>query len=131
VATTTTARPSTPSALPDGEGDTSAGETEGSDITVVRPRVVELYSIELWREGVRQTVVPITKPEITIGRGSKSVEVDLPLKGDPEISRVHCTLTLGRSRALLADSERAAIPRSSPAAKSPANNAPSSSLMRR
>jgi len=94
VATTATAAPSTPSAPSDGEGDTSAGETEGSDITVVRPRVVELYSVELWREGVRQTVVPITKPEITIGRGSKSVEVDLPLKGDPEISRVHCTLTL-------------------------------------
>src|SRR6185503_4532017 len=70
------------------------GESEGGDITVVRPRVVELYSIELWREGVRQSVVPITKPEITIGRGSKSVSVDLPLKGDPEISRVHATLTL-------------------------------------
>ena len=74
--------------------DTAAGESEGADITVVRPRVVELYSIELWREGVRQTVVAITKPEITIGRGSKSVTVDLPLKGDPEISRVHATLTL-------------------------------------
>jgi FHA domain-containing protein len=67
---------------------------EGGDITVVRPRVVELYSIELWREGVRQTVVTITKAEITIGRGSKSVTVDLPLRGDPEISRVHATLTL-------------------------------------
>jgi len=72
----------------------STADVEGADITVVRPRVVELYSIELWREGVRQTVVPITKPEITIGRGSKSVTVDLPLKGDPEISRVHATLTL-------------------------------------
>ncbi|MGZ5484266.1 MAG: FHA domain-containing protein [Pyrinomonadaceae bacterium] len=70
------------------------GESEGGEVTVVRPRVVELYSIELWREGVRQSVVPITKPEITIGRGSKSVSVDLPLKGDPEISRVHATLTL-------------------------------------
>ena len=69
------------------------GESEGGEVTVVRPRVVELYSIELWREGVRQSVVPITKPEITIGRGSKSVTVDLPLKGDPEISRVHATLT--------------------------------------
>jgi FHA domain/Protein of unknown function (DUF3662) len=67
-------------------------ETEG-DITVVRPRVIELYSVELWREGVRQAVVPITKAEITIGRGSRSVSVDLPLKGDPEISRVHATLT--------------------------------------
>lgn len=76
------------------EGDTATpGETDGGDITVVRPRVVDLYSIELWREGVRQSVVKITKPEITIGRGSRSVAVDLPLKGDPEISRVHATLT--------------------------------------
>src|SRR5574341_664832 len=81
---------------PTAVGPTAGGEaeSEGSDITVVRPRVVELYSIELWREGVRQQVVPVTKPEITIGRGSKSVTVDLALKGDPEISRVHATLTL-------------------------------------
>jgi hypothetical protein len=77
-----------------GDIDTaSPGEPEGGEITVVRPRVVQLYSMELWREGVRQSVVPITKAEITIGRGSKSVAVDLPLKGDPEISRVHATLT--------------------------------------
>src|SRR4029077_14872322 len=73
--------------------DTGAGSTEG-EITVVSPRVVELYSVELWREGVRQAVVKITKPEITIGRGSRSVAVDLPLKGDAEISRVHVTLML-------------------------------------
>jgi hypothetical protein len=71
--------------------DTGTGNIE-SEVTVVRPRVVELYSIELWREGVRQSVAPITKAEITIGRGSKSISVDLPLKGDPEISRVHATL---------------------------------------
>jgi hypothetical protein len=76
-----------------GEGDTaSSSEPDGGDVTVVRPRVVDLYAIELWREGVRQSVVKITKPEITIGRGSRSVAVDLPLKGDPEISRVHATL---------------------------------------
>jgi hypothetical protein len=75
------------------EVDTSGlGESDAGDVTVVRPRVVDLYSVELWREGIRQSVVPITKPEITIGRGSKSVAVDLPLKGDPEISRVHATL---------------------------------------
>ena len=68
-------------------------ESDAGDVTVVRPRVVDLYSIELWREGVRQSVVKITKAEITIGRGSRSVAVDLPLKGDPEISRVHATLT--------------------------------------
>jgi hypothetical protein len=71
--------------------DTGVGTTEG-EVTVVRPRVVELFSVELWREGVRQSVVPITKPEISIGRGSRSVSVDLPLKGDPEISRVHAML---------------------------------------
>ena len=79
----------------EGEADTAAPvEGEGAEITVVRPRVVELYSVELWREGVRQSVVKITKPEITIGRGSRSVAVDLPLKGDAEISRVHVTLML-------------------------------------
>ena len=48
--------------------------------------------MEIWRGGVRQTVVPVTKAEITIGRGSKSVSVDLPIKGDPEVSRVHAIL---------------------------------------
>jgi hypothetical protein len=90
--------PLPPSAIVTGESEvTSVSASEGAsesegDITVVRPRVIELYSMELWREGVRQAVVPITKPEITIGRGSRSVAVDLPLKGDPEISRVHATL---------------------------------------
>src|SRR5437870_9626951 len=91
-ATTMTGTSIAPAAA-ESEAESSAeAESEGSDITVVRPRVVELYSIELWREGVRQSVVSITMPEITIGRGSKSVAVDLPLKGDPEISRVHATL---------------------------------------
>ena len=90
-ASTTTGVPA-----PATESDTdtaSAGETEAADITIVRPRVVDLYTIELWREGIRQAVVKITNPEITIGRGSRTVAVDLPLKGDPEISRVHATLT--------------------------------------
>ena len=69
-----------------------AGATTEGEVTVVRPRVVDLYSIEIWREGMRQSVMKITKPEITIGRGSRTVAVDLPLKGDPEISRVHATL---------------------------------------
>lgn len=93
-------RPATPApasapAEPEGEF-TTAGfpESAGDDSTVVRPRVVELFSVELWREGIRQAVVPITKPEISIGRGSRTVAVDLRLKGDPEISRVHAMLTL-------------------------------------
>src|ERR1044071_7516808 len=64
VAGTTTEAPPASSEV---EPTTVGADTESADITVVRPRVVELYSIELWREGVRQSVVPITKPEITIG----------------------------------------------------------------
>jgi FHA domain-containing protein len=74
--------------------NTDDGEPgEASEQTVVRPRIQELYSIEVWKDGVRDAVVPISKPEITIGRGSRSITVDLPLKGDPEISRVHAVLT--------------------------------------
>jgi hypothetical protein len=94
--TTVTARPSEPSAgvdtQPAEDGSAGAAESTESEQTVVRPRPTEIYAIEVWRDGVRQTVIPITKPEITIGRGSRSVVVDLPLKGDPEVSRIHATL---------------------------------------
>ncbi|HUQ33716.1 MAG TPA: FHA domain-containing protein [Pyrinomonadaceae bacterium] len=78
--------------------DTAGGQTDGAqtteeDSTVVRPRVTILFNVEVWKGGVRQNVVPISKPEITIGRGSRSVTVDLPLKGDPEVSRIHAVLT--------------------------------------
>ena len=69
------------------------GELE-SDVTRVTARPAVLYSVEIWRNGQRQTVEPVTKQEITIGRGSKSVTVDLPIKGDPEVSRSHATLEL-------------------------------------
>ena len=85
------------SALPAGfnPNDTirETAETRESEQTVVRARPTALYSIEVWRSGVREAVLPIAKPEITIGRGSRSVSVDLPLKGDPEISRVHAVLS--------------------------------------
>jgi hypothetical protein len=67
-------------------------ESTEDDVTRVSARPAELFAVELWRSGVRQTVIPISKPEITIGRGSKSVAVDLPIKGDPEVSRIHATL---------------------------------------
>src|SRR6266851_9639417 len=31
-----------------------------SEMTVVRPRIITLYSVEVWRDGVRQAVIPIT-----------------------------------------------------------------------
>lgn len=72
----------------------TAGEAEtgDSEVTRVAVRQPELYSLEIWRNGVRQSVVPITQGDLTIGRGSKSVSVGLPIKGDPEVSRLHATL---------------------------------------
>jgi hypothetical protein len=77
----------------DGSRDESEPGDQSSEQTVVRPRIQELYSVEVWNNGVRESVVPVTKPEVTIGRGSRSITVDLPLKGDPEVSRVHAILT--------------------------------------
>ena len=101
--TMVTARPSPdlmktslPGVTPDEAGSTSAESAEGEQ-TIVRARPAELYSVEVWREGVRQAVVPILQPEITIGRGSRSVTVDLPLKGDPEVSRIHASLARDES----------------------------------
>jgi hypothetical protein len=81
------------SAPPEEEAQTDTGSLE-SEVTRVSVRPTELYSVEIWRNGQRQAVVPVTKNEITIGRGSKSVTVDLPIKGDPEVSRSHATLEL-------------------------------------
>ncbi|MGB9181368.1 MAG: FhaA domain-containing protein [Pyrinomonadaceae bacterium] len=76
------------------EPDNSQTEPTEGEQTVVRPRPTEFFNVEIWRDNVRQSVVPIMNPEITIGRGSKSVKVDLPIKGDPEVSRVHAVLTM-------------------------------------
>ena len=70
-----------------------ASDTSESEQTVVRTKTAPLYSVEIWRNGVREAVVPIMKNEITIGRGSRSVSVDLPIKGDPEVSRTHAVLS--------------------------------------
>ena len=70
-----------------------AEDVSESEQTVVRPKATPLYTVEVWRDGVRESVVPITKNEITIGRGSRSISVDLPIKGDPEVSRVHAVMS--------------------------------------
>jgi hypothetical protein len=70
-----------------------AGDS-AEELTHVNKRTAELYKLEIWRSGVRQNVVPIFQNEISIGRGSKSKPVDIPLAGDPEISRRHVTLVL-------------------------------------
>ncbi len=68
---------------------------DGEEATRVQKRggTGEMYRLEIWRGGVRQNVVPVFQPEISIGRGSRSKPVDIPLIGDPEISRRHLTVT--------------------------------------
>jgi len=70
-----------------------AEDVSENEQTVVRPKATALYTVEVWRDGVREAVVPIMKNEITIGRGSRSISVDLPIKGDPEVSRVHAVMS--------------------------------------
>jgi hypothetical protein len=65
----------------------------GDESTVVQRRNVELYRLEVWRGGVKQNTVPVYMHEVSIGRGSQSKPVDIPLKGDPEISRKHLVLS--------------------------------------
>lgn len=60
------------------------------DATSVAAR--ELYKIEIWRNNQRESVVPISKEEISIGRKSQKVVSDLMLDGDPEVSRPHAIL---------------------------------------
>lgn len=67
-------------------------EVSENEVTQVRARPTALYKVEVWQNGLRQTVVPVFKEEITIGRGSQSLPVDLPIRGDAEVSRLHATL---------------------------------------
>ncbi len=68
-------------------------ETEEATRVQKRGGTGEMYRLEIWRGGVRQNVVPVYQAEISIGRGSRSKPVDIPLLGDPEISRRHLTIT--------------------------------------
>lgn len=67
-------------------------QTSGNldDSTRVAPR--ELYKLEIWRNNQRQSVLPIHKADISIGRKSSKVLSDVMLEGDPEVSRPHAQL---------------------------------------
>ena len=63
------------------------------EMTSVRQRpATELYRLEIWKDNVRQNVVPIYQKDVSVGRGSRSKPVDIALAGDPEISRRHLSL---------------------------------------
>lgn len=58
--------------------------------TLVRPALgAVLYALEVWRDGKREAIVPVTKKDFTVGRGSLTVPVDLRLHGANEMSRLH------------------------------------------
>ncbi len=65
---------------------------EAEEMTQVSTRTKILYNLEIWQNNLRQSVIPVFKNEIVIGRGSKSKPVDIALKGDPEISRRHAII---------------------------------------
>ncbi|HTK38131.1 MAG TPA: FhaA domain-containing protein [Pyrinomonadaceae bacterium] len=81
-----------PPTIASGQIAQPAPNEDGEVMTQVHKRAPELYKLEIWRNGVRQNVVPIYQNQVTVGRGSKSKPVDISLVGDAEISRRHLTL---------------------------------------
>lgn len=73
------------------------------EATIVRPRkpaepLIPTFSVRVHRniEGADASppdVRPFFKDEITIGRGSRHIDVDLRLEGDLEVSRQHAALS--------------------------------------
>ena len=53
-----------------------------------------LYFLEIFENGKRQQRMPVYNSEVTIGRGSENISVDIELPGEPRISRVHASLKL-------------------------------------
>lgn len=94
----TEARPTAPGQKPSAAPQVNINQAtpipaeETEEMTHVQSRVSEIFKLEVWRGGVRQNVIPVYQKEITIGRGSKSKPVDIPLSGDVEISRRHILL---------------------------------------
>lgn len=73
-------------------GRTPYSSSDAEEATRIQKRAAELYKLEIWHNGQRQNVVPVYQRQIVIGRGSKSKPVDIPLVGDPEVSRRHLTI---------------------------------------
>lgn len=79
---------------------TPLDESAQEEATIVRPRkpAKPSFSVSVRQqspdaETAAPEVQPFFKDEISIGRGSRQVAVDLRLEGDLEVSRKHATLT--------------------------------------
>ncbi len=78
---------------------------DSEDATRVQSRKTELFKLEVWQNGVRQSVIPVFQNEISIGRGSRSQKVDIPLLNDVEISRRHASILCDGNRNFILVSE--------------------------
>ena len=83
--------PAAPVADPDPEETITAPLNADSLATLVRPRA-PLFVLEFSRQGEASETFPCHKPQISIGRGAKDIQVDLRLDGDLEISRKQATI---------------------------------------
>jgi hypothetical protein len=92
-------RKRTPSPDQASQGFATIAEEREEEATIVRPRksAEPNFSVLVRRnmpgaDTAPPDVRPFFKDEITIGRGSRQVDVDLRLEGDLEVSRQHATL---------------------------------------
>ena len=81
--------PTTPA--PDLEETRTAPINNDSHATLVRPRA-PLFVLEFSRDGEAPETFACHKPQISIGRGAKDIQVELRLDGDLEISRKQATI---------------------------------------
>lgn len=67
------------------------GENPDGDATQIVISGVPLYHLEVWRASMRESVVPVTTDAITVGRGARTVPVNVRLH-DPNVSRQHAII---------------------------------------
>jgi hypothetical protein len=88
-------------AEPVAQASVSVAEKPDDEATIVRPRkpaqpAVPVFSVTVSRNTPGSETPPdqrqFFKDEITIGRGSRQMTVDLKLEGDLEVSRQHATI---------------------------------------
>ncbi|HYP51240.1 MAG TPA: hypothetical protein VEQ34_09890, partial [Pyrinomonadaceae bacterium] len=65
----------------------TASLSGGLDTEATQVKKSEIYRLEIWRDNRQQSIVPVSQPQITIGRKSQKIASDIQLDGDPEISR--------------------------------------------
>jgi|SRR5581483_3317057 len=88
--------------LPTQDPDATMVRPRGADSddesTLVQTRKPALFSVIVRKSGVEVERRDFSQPSISIGRGARTVKVDLPLAGDMEISRRQAVLNYENGR---------------------------------